>query len=95
MKTAGTQDLLAAGLVCALAATDQNKAALSSLYEKFQPNSDRSMDLYSGPAAPVGKEAQWIKTIPGKGWFDYFRIYHPQAPAFDGTWKLPDIELVN
>ena len=31
-------------------------------------------------------------TIPGKGWFTYFRIYGPQAPAFDGTWKLNDIE---
>jgi len=46
------------------------------------------------PTAPVGKEAQWVKTIPGKGWFNYFRIYGPQAAAFDGRWKLPDIELV-
>jgi hypothetical protein len=36
----------------------------------------------------------WIKTIPGKGWFSAFRIYDPQAPAFDGTWKLNDIKLV-
>jgi hypothetical protein len=76
-------------------ATDQNKAVLSSLYDKFQPNPDRSIDLYTGPTAPVGREGQWIKTIPGKGWFSYFRIYGPQSPALDGTWKLPDIELVN
>jgi len=76
-------------------ATDQDKATLSSLYEKFQANPDRSIELYFGPRAPVGKEAQWIKTIPGKGWFTYFRIYGPQAPAFDATWNLPDIELVN
>ena len=36
----------------------------------------------------------WVKTIPGKGWFSAFRIYGPQAPAFDGTWKLNDIEMV-
>jgi len=24
-------------------------------------------------------------------WFTYFRIYGPQRPAFDGTWKLNDI----
>jgi len=68
---------------------------LSSLYEKFQANPDRSIDLYFSPRAPFGKEAQWIQTIPGKGWFSYFRIYGPQAPALDGTWKLPDIELLN
>jgi hypothetical protein len=33
----------------------------------------------------------WIKTIPGKGWWSVFRIYGPEASAFDGTWKLDDI----
>jgi hypothetical protein len=75
-------------------ATDQNKGALSSLFEKFQANTDGSIDLYFGPQASAGKEGQWIKTIPGKGWFTYVRLYGPQAPAFDGTWKLPDIEKV-
>ena len=23
-----------------------------------------------------------------------FRIYYPKAGLFDGTWKLPDVELV-
>ena len=60
--------------------TDQDKAALSSLFElKDRPP--------LRPRAPVGQEARWIKTIPGKGWFTYFRIYEPQGPAFDGTWK--------
>jgi hypothetical protein len=30
-----------------------------------------------GPKAPAGHEGEWIKTIPGKGWFVYFRIYGP------------------
>jgi hypothetical protein len=72
-------------------ATDQDKAVLGSLKTNFQPNSDGSIDIYFGPEAPAGKEAQWIKTIPDKGWFVYFRIYGPQAPAFDGTWKLNNI----
>jgi len=72
-------------------ATDQNKAALRSLFEKFQANPDGSIDLFFGPIAPAGKESQWVKTIPGKGWFTYFRIYGPQQPAFDGTWKLHDL----
>jgi hypothetical protein len=28
--------------------------------------------------------------VAGKGWFVYFRIYGPEAPAFDGTWKPGD-----
>jgi len=71
--------------------TDQERAAVRSLYEKPQPNPDGSFDIFFGPKAPAGKEDQWVKTIPGKGWFIYFRIYGPQAPAFDGTWKLNNI----
>jgi hypothetical protein len=26
------------------------------------------------------------------GWFTYFRIYGPEADAFDGTWQLPDFQ---
>ena len=37
---------------------------------------------------------RWIKTIPEKGWFVYFRIYGPEDAAFDGTWQLPDFEIV-
>ncbi len=60
--------------------------------DKPQANADGSYDPYFGPKAPAGKEGMWVKTIPGKGWFSAFRIYGPQAPAFDGTWKLNDIE---
>ena len=52
------------------------------------------MDLYFGPKAPPDKEGQWIQTIPGRGWFVYFRIYGPKEPAFDGTWKPGDFEEV-
>ena len=54
---------------------------------KPQSNPDGSIDIYIGPKAPAGKEDQWVKTIPGKGFFVYFRIYGPEAPALDGTWK--------
>jgi len=72
-------------------ATDQDRASVGSITSKPQPNPDGSIDIYLGPNAPVGKENQWIKTIPDKGWFVYFRIYGPTAPAFDGTWKLNNI----
>jgi len=72
-------------------ATDQNKAAVRSLFEKPEPNPDGSYDIYFGPTVPVGKENQWVKTIPDKGFFVYFRIYGPEAPAFNGAWKLKNI----
>jgi hypothetical protein len=74
-------------------ATDQNKAALRSLFE-LKDQSGASADLYFGPKAPKGQEGQWIKTIPGKGWFTYFRIYGPEAAAFDKSWKPGDFEVV-
>jgi len=58
-------------------------------------NADGSVDLYFGPKPPAGKPAtNWIKTIPGKGWFTYFRLYGPTQPYFDRSWVLPDIERV-
>jgi hypothetical protein len=75
-------------------ATDQGKAALRSLFELKGKADEKSVDLYFGPEAPAGHEDEWIKTIPGKGWFTYFRIYGPEAPAFDGSWKPGDFEEV-
>ena len=49
-------------------------------------NSDGSVDLYFAPKAPAGKPAaNWIETIPAKGWFAYFRLYGPTQPFFDRT----------
>jgi hypothetical protein len=55
-------------------------------------NEDGSVDLYFGPKAPEGKERNWIPTVPGKGWFTYFRLYAPTEPYFDRSWPLPDVE---
>src|SRR6201999_1145118 len=68
-------------------ATDQNKAALRSMFELKGTEADNAVDLYFGPVAPAGKESRWVQTIPGTGWFVYFRIYGPETPAFDGRWK--------
>lgn len=57
-------------------------------------NADGSVDLFFGPKAPTGKEANWIATVPGKGWFTLFRLYGPLEPWFDKTWKPGEIELV-
>ena len=57
-------------------------------------NDDGSVDLYFGPKAPAGKEQNGIPTVPGKGWFAYFRLYAPTEPYLERSWKLPDIEKV-
>ncbi|MGA9876621.1 MAG: DUF1254 domain-containing protein [Solirubrobacteraceae bacterium] len=73
--------------------TDQDNAALRSMFELATAPTDAPITLYFGPNAPEGYEERWIKTIPGKGWFVYFRIYGPEQPAFDGSWRLPDFEV--
>jgi len=72
-----------------------NDSARSSL-DKLKTSADGSLDLYFGPAgsAPAGEEANWIETLPGRGFYPMMRFYTPKAGLFDGTWKLPDIELV-
>ena len=74
--------------------TDQSYAALRSMFELKEFAKDAYVDLYFGPSMPAGKEKQWIKTIPGKGWFAYMRIYGPADAAFNGYWKPGDIEEV-
>lgn len=73
--------------------TDQNKAALRSLFE-LKDQKGSMVELYFGPSAPAGHEGRWIKTAPGRSWFSYFRIYGPEQAAFDGSWKPGDFEEV-
>jgi len=74
-------------------ATDQQKAALRSMFE-LKDSSGNAAELYFGPTAPKGHEGHWIKTTPGKDWFAYFRIYGPQRPAFDAGWKPGDFQEI-
>jgi hypothetical protein len=41
--------------------------------------------------AQTRSEGRWIQTVPGRGWFCYFRIYGPQQAAFDGSWRPADL----
>jgi hypothetical protein len=66
--------------------------AVASNSGTLQANADGSYDLYFGPRAPDGKEANWVETIPGKSWFQLFRLYGPLEPWFDQTWKLNEFE---
>ena len=74
--------------------TDTNRAAIGSDHE-IAVNSDGSVDLYFGPTAPKGKERNMIKTIPGRGWWVWFRLYGPTEAFFDKSWQLSDFEKIN
>jgi hypothetical protein len=74
--------------------TPQSRPDLSSRKEDLVKNADGSVDVYFGPTAPAGKEANWIQTNTGKGWFAYFRFYGPTQAFFDKSWALPDVEKV-
>jgi hypothetical protein len=74
--------------------TDQGKAALRSMFELKNVSTTQPTDLYFGPNAPSKHEDYWIKTIPGKGWFVYFRVYGPEKAAFDESWKPGDFEEI-
>ncbi|WP_248148402.1 DUF1214 domain-containing protein [Microbacterium aoyamense] len=69
--------------------TPQGNAALRSLFELDGQLAGDHIDLHFGPNAPAD-EAPWVQTLPGRGWFAYFRIYGPSEAAFDGTWKPGD-----
>jgi hypothetical protein len=67
----------------------------SSLTPGLQKNADGSVDVYFGPKAPAGKDSNWVPTNADGRFEVLFRLYGPQKPLFDKTWKLPDIEQIN
>jgi hypothetical protein len=75
--------------------TDQQFPSISSLKKGVIINPDNSVDAWFGPEPPPGKEANWIQTIPGKGWWVSLRLYGPLDPWFDKTWRPGEIELTN
>jgi hypothetical protein len=56
------------------------------------PNPDGSADVYFGPTAPATAGANWIRTVPGRGYFAAIRLYSPTQTYFDKVWKPGDIE---
>jgi hypothetical protein len=73
----------------------QNGQPLPSVSQYTHPtiNADGSVDIAFGPDEPKEK-GNWIRTVPGRGWFPMFRFYSPSEPYFDKTWKLEDVVAV-
>jgi hypothetical protein len=71
--------------------TPQGAADISSRTKGLATNADGSVDLYFGPKKPVGANDNYVMTMPGKGWFTYFRFYGPKEAYFDKSWQLQDL----
>ena len=73
---------------------DLPRSSRSSQNTGLQKKADGSVDVYFGPKAPVGMDSNWVPTRADGQFEVLFRLYGPQKPLFDKTWKLPDIEEV-
>jgi len=74
--------------------TSQPFPSKNNVRDNMNKNADGSVDIYLGPSAPAGQEANWIQTVPGKGWFSLLRFYSPTEAFFDKSWQPGEIELV-
>lgn len=59
-------------------------------------NQDGSHDIYFGPNRPAAADdSNWLRTVPGKGYFVIVRLYGPQQAFFDQSWKPSDLKLLD
>lgn len=70
------------------------RASRSSQIPEMQKNADGSIEVYFGPKAPAGKEANWVPTDLARKFELMFRAYAPTKALFDKSWVLPDVEKV-
>jgi hypothetical protein len=69
-----------------------SRPSLASNDNAVQKNADGSTDIYFGPAAPAGKESNWVPTDPKRQFELIFRFYGPKKELFEKAWALPDVE---
>ena len=69
-----------------------SRASRASNQSEVQKNADGSVDIYIGPKAPEGRDANWLPTDAKRKFDLMFRFYGPTPDLFNKTWKLPDVE---
>jgi hypothetical protein len=70
------------------------KPGLSSFEtSQLKTNADGSVDVYVGPKAPPGLEANWIPT-QGKVPYPVLRFYGPHEAFWNNTFVMSDFALV-
>ncbi len=62
--------------------------------QKMTLNQDGSADVYFGPQRPEDESANWIKTVPSRGYFVGMRLYSPTKAFFEQSWKPDNIEKI-
>ncbi|WP_353707093.1 DUF1254 domain-containing protein [Cellulosimicrobium sp. ES-005] len=72
--------------------TGQPLPSRNSRRDDLVHNDDGSVDIVFGPEEPRELAANWVQTVPGKGWFVLLRLYGPLESWFDGTWRPGDVE---
>ncbi len=71
------------------------KATMGSRTPGLRTNPDGSYSMLLSPdPAPAGWEPNHVQTIPGRGWFPYFRSYGAAASFFDGSYTYPTVNKV-
>ena len=71
-------------------------ATVGSKTDGLRVNDDGSVDVLYGPESPGAEwETNWVKTIPRKGFFVYFRLYGVEQPFFDKSWQLPPVAPID
>ena len=75
--------------------TSQPFPSKNNVRDNMNKNADGSVDIYLGPSAPAGQKANWIQTVPGKGWFSLLRFYSPTEAFFDKSWQPGEFELLD
>src|SRR5262245_8866697 len=71
------------------------RASRASHAADLQKNADGSVDTYFGPAAPAGKETNWVPTDTARKFGLTTRFYAPKKEFFEKKWILPDVEKVS
>ncbi len=72
-----------------------SRASRSSQIPELAKNADGSVDLYFGPRAPKGKDANWVPTDPKRKFELMFRAYGPTKEFFEKKWVLSDVVKVS
>jgi hypothetical protein len=72
------------------------KATVGSRTPGVRENDDGSYYVLLGPdPSPEGWEANYVQTLPGRGWFPYLRAYGAEAEFFDGSYTYPTVTKVD
>lgn len=66
-------------------APDQTYPSLNGMND-VDINDDGSITLSIGPNPPDGAK-NWLRTVPGRGWFSLYRFYGPTQEFFDRNYK--------